>query len=312
MKKFIQNIIYIGFFIFILSIGLDFFISEKMKTKAGLSQGEFISWNRINNDSILNEDVLIYGSSRARCHFNPQIITDSLNLTCYNYGIEGHNFWIQYLRHKKITQKGPIKNIIMNVDFMTFIKKKDLYNYNQFMPYMLWDKDFYTFTNSYDIFNYSDYYVPLKRFYGRRELLSTVFNNDYLTKESFQLKGHKSINKNFQLNQMQLNDIPNDTLIFHEKTIELFDQFLSECQSSNTKLTLVFSPELYHNQQKTVNRSKLITIIHQFVKKYNLDYLDYSNHQLSMSNEYYFDMKHLNKKGADQFTKDLVGKLKLN
>ena len=36
-----------------------------------------------------NEDILIFGSSRALHHYNPQIIEDSLGMTCYNVGSGG-------------------------------------------------------------------------------------------------------------------------------------------------------------------------------------------------------------------------------
>ena len=40
----------------------------------------------------VTDDIIVFGSSRAERHYNAQMITDSLGITCYNCG-EGGCFW---------------------------------------------------------------------------------------------------------------------------------------------------------------------------------------------------------------------------
>ena len=42
------------------------------------------------------EDILIMGSSRAAHHYVPQIIEDSLGMTCYNAGSDGECIYYHY------------------------------------------------------------------------------------------------------------------------------------------------------------------------------------------------------------------------
>ena len=41
-----------------------------------------------------NEDIVIFGASRAHSHYNPQIIEDSLNMSAHNYGMDGCNIYV--------------------------------------------------------------------------------------------------------------------------------------------------------------------------------------------------------------------------
>lgn len=61
------------------------------------------------------EDVLIFGSSRAKHHYVPEIIEDSLDLTCYNAGEDGNGIILCYGFLKMITQRYSPKLIIYDV-----------------------------------------------------------------------------------------------------------------------------------------------------------------------------------------------------
>lgn len=62
-----------------------------------------------------NEDVLVFGSSRAKHHYVPDIIEDSLEMTCYNTGEDGNGIIYCYGVLKMITQRYSPKLIIYDV-----------------------------------------------------------------------------------------------------------------------------------------------------------------------------------------------------
>src|SRR5690606_33484347 len=102
-------------------------------------KGEFEVMNDI-YDGEAKTDVAVYGSSRAWVHFNSQILADELGMSVYNFGIDGHNFWLQYWRHLELIKYcGKPKYIIMAVDALSLERRDDLYNADQFLPYMLWN-----------------------------------------------------------------------------------------------------------------------------------------------------------------------------
>ena len=62
-----------------------------------------------------NEDVLVFGSSRAKHHYVPDVIEDSLHLTCYNTGEDGNGIILCYGFLKMITERYTPKLIIYDV-----------------------------------------------------------------------------------------------------------------------------------------------------------------------------------------------------
>ncbi len=62
-----------------------------------------------------NEDVLIFGSSRAKHHYVPDVIEDSLHMTCYNTGEDGNGIIMCYGFLKMITERYTPKLIIYDV-----------------------------------------------------------------------------------------------------------------------------------------------------------------------------------------------------
>ena len=63
----------------------------------------------------LNDDIIIFGSSRAIHHYDPRIIEDSLDMTCYNCGNDGMGIILFYARYKQITERYIPKLILYDV-----------------------------------------------------------------------------------------------------------------------------------------------------------------------------------------------------
>jgi len=287
----------------------DYYISEKLKDTHN-APGEIEVWNDIYNKNI-DADIAIYGSSRAWVHISPKIIEDSLNLKAYNFGIDGHNFWLQYLRNKEYLKynKAP-KVIILSVDVFSFAKRKDLYELNQFKPYMLWNGDINKFTSSYDGFNFEDYYLPLIRYYGSMRGSGSVIkpsSNESL----YRNKGYKGMERkwNNDLAKAKL-EKKYFSINIDSDTVSLFNQFLLECKSNEITVILVYTPEYIDGQNFVKNREKIIKIYNDFSNKYDLLFLDYSDDNLCMQKEYFYNASHLNKKGSEIFTSKLAQDLK--
>ena len=79
------------------------------------AKGGYIGHHKYVTDKT-NEDILIFGSSRAIHHYNPQIITDSLGLTCYNCGQDGNGIVMQYGRWKMLSKHHLPKVIIYDIE----------------------------------------------------------------------------------------------------------------------------------------------------------------------------------------------------
>lgn len=292
---------------------VDRLISINLSKSKTYAEKEYPIWNEIIEGRI-NADIVINGNSRAWVQYNSTMIEDELGMITYNIGIDGHNFWLQYLRHQFLLKYNTKPKIILqSVDFTTLEKRSDLYNSEQFLPYMLWNDDIYKYTSPYKGFSYYDYKIPLVRYYGKNKAIQTVLHHifDIHEKTDQRVKGYQpqeeSWNNDLSLakEKMDYYEVKND-----HQTIELFDTYLKECKQNNIQIILIYPPELIDGQKFIRDRSTVIDIFEGFSNKYDIPFYDLSNDSMSYKQEYYYNSTHLNKLGAELFTSKIIDILK--
>ena len=303
---FITPIIIIAYFV-------DVFISKNLKYSNRYAEKEYPTWNAIYEGKI-NSDLLIFGSSRAWIHIDPIMISDSLGISSYNLGIDGHNFWLQDLRYRELLKhnKRP-KFIICSLDYFTLKKNKELYNSEQFLPYMLWNKDIKNSTISYEGFSTIDYEIPLLRYYGNYNAVETAlrFSLGRLSNPITRVKGYQGRdevwNSDFDNAKASIKRLE---VTLDKPTIVLFENFLKECKSNNIKLIFVYTPEYIEGQKFVSNREQIFGLYNKFSEEYQIPFYDFSNDSISYQKKYFYNASHLNKLGSQLFTKKLIDTLK--
>ena len=97
----------------------------------------------------------------------PSIISDSLSLDLYNFGMDGQTFDLQYLRHREIIKYNPKpKMVILSLDHFSLEFSGEMYNSKQFLPYLLGNDTIKAYTDSYKIFTDIDFFHPFSEVYG--------------------------------------------------------------------------------------------------------------------------------------------------
>lgn len=306
MKLFINKLIFFIIFLTIIMILADNFISTNLK-KSNKYSGEFEVWNDLYNSKI-NSELLIYGSSRAWVQIDPFILEDCLNLTTYNLGIDGHNFNLQYLRHLEYLKNNiPPKIIILSVDIFTLHQHENLYNYAQFLPYMLWNGNIKKFTSKYNGFTFIDYNIPLLRYRGKTGIMKTSF---HLYKEGkiakLRNKGFKGMKKSWNEDFFKAKlKKKNYSISIDPKIVTLLEQFLIKCAEKEIKIIFIYSPEFIEGQSFVTNRNEIIDIYTKMAKKYNIDFLNYSSDSICLQKNFFYNSTHLNKIGSQIFSQKL-------
>jgi hypothetical protein len=311
MKPFIKYIVLFLLPICLLAYPIDIYISNNLKESNDYF-GEFEVWNDIYNGTI-NSENLVYGSSRAWVGINPQILADTLQTTVYNLGIDGHNFWLQYLRHLEYLKNNKTpKQIILAVDFGSLQKRKDLYLNEQFLPYMLWNSNVTKYTKSYIGYTYFDYYIPLIRYTGKPSVLKNAFTTIIKEKNSFpyRIRGYKGVVKEWT-NEFELvrTKIKNYAVEINAASVNLLNTFLADCKKNNIDVVLVYTPEYIEGQKFIKNRQEVIDIYRTYAKKYKFHFLDYSKNNINYDKQYFYNATHLNKSGCELFSQILAGDL---
>jgi len=312
MKKFLTNILYFLLPAIIMAYPLDSIMSHFL-SQSKTSPGEYEVWNDIYKTEA-EYDIAIYGSSRAWVHINPKILSDSLGAKVYNFGIDGHNFWLQYLRHLELLKHNEKpKTIILSVDVFSLQKRKDLFQLDQFLPYMLWNSNIQEYTNSYIGYNDFDYYVPLIRYSGKTNSLKLIIKNivNCQSNIGYRQNGFLGMDREWNADLEKAKKEQKSYIINTDSnSVVLFEKFIKECKANDIELILVYTPEYIDGQNFVANRDDVIQIYRDFSMKYSIDFFDYSNDSLCLNKKYFYDASHLNSSGAEIFSKKLANDLK--
>jgi hypothetical protein len=313
MKKFIINTALFILPIIIVAYPLDCLLNRYIKKSNLSAHKEYPVWNDI-LDGRVSSDIVIYGSSRSWVHIDPTMIQDSLHHSAYNLGIDGHNFLLQYLRHQLLLKynKKP-KLIIHSLDIFTLQKRADLYNSDQFLPYMLWNSQIDKVLTAFEGFKKSDYEIPLIRYYGKYDLM----------KEAVRVSIKPQSNVAQRIRGYQGQVLPwSDELdvakrkmgkykaVLNEPTLKLFEEFLKDCKAQNIKIVFVFTPEYIEGQKFVENRAEFMQIYKSFSRKYSIPFFDFSDSPLSYQKKYFYNSEHLTKEGSEIFTSQLIDTIK--
>ena len=306
MKEFIRHIILFVAILLVVSISLDIFISKQLRKSKSYAAGEYTVWNDIFANRITH-DILIYGSSRAWVHFSPEIIQTTTGKSVYNMGLDGQSFEIQYLRHLKIFQRHIPHSIIFSLDIFSLERDIDIYNVEQFLPYMP-DIDIWNYTRRNKGFTWFDYSLPLIRYAGRRtEIQKAVTLCNATDEELYRYNGYKPIQAQWtkKVEETLLNK--KERRIIVDSTLrELFERCVAQCVANNVQVLFVYSPEHILGQKHIRNRDSVITIYSNIARKYNVPFYNFSNDSMCYSTRYFYNASHLNKEGSEIFSKKIA------
>lgn len=114
MKAFLLKLIVFG----LLCIGVDRGVGAILKylndhAKGGYTQRENFISGRVDTD------ILIFGSSRAAHHYVPAILWDSLQMSSFNCGSDGHGVIYAYGKLKTVLSRVSPKVVIL--DFISYL-----------------------------------------------------------------------------------------------------------------------------------------------------------------------------------------------
>ncbi|KAA6301606.1 MAG: hypothetical protein EZS26_002212 [Candidatus Ordinivivax streblomastigis] len=308
MKAFLTKVLLYAILLTAGAFSLNYILEKGFKKS---EEGEYQTWNAIRS-SKMSSDVIISGSSRAWVQISPEILDSVLHIDSYNLGIEGYYFSMQYVRFKLFEKynKKP-RLIIQNVDFIsTFYRREDSFNKTQFFPYLHEDliKD-----ELKTIFSKSELYIPAMQYHSEYLTilhgLSECFNWKHYLSENY--KGYCGQERTWDGSLLEA-ILSKDSIVINKKLeiVELFDTYLNYCKGNDIQVILVFTPQYIKATEFTKNWDKEMQVYHDFSKKYDIPFLDYSHDPICYDTTYFYNAMHLNKKGAELFSLKLANDIK--
>lgn len=298
MKKFLYNL----FVFFLLVLVIDISFGSLMKYVNSHADCDDIGRdNYICND--MNAEVLVFGSSRAHHHYNTVMMTDSLNVTCFNCGEDGYGIILAYGRLlmilKRYTPRMIIYDITPSFDYLDYKDNpKHLYRLKNFYSREGIDSIFWKVDPKLRIKMISNMYQYNSSYF--RNVVSTLFKFPSQTTLNgfYPEKGCLDTLKIIK-NHVEY-DSPESYKIDSLKMMYL-NKFVNSASQNNIKIVFVVSP-IWYGQNRHV-----LEPIKELCDANNISLYDYSNdinyvHQ----NRLFKDGKHLNSSGADMFTREII------
>ena len=296
MKKFILKIVVLFAIIVVIDIAFGRVMNYVVNHIEVGGQGRD---NYICNQS--EDDILIFGSSRAVHHYNAQMIEDSLEMSCYNCGEDGNGIILNYGRLMMIKERKTPRIIICDINPPFDLFKNDNHKY------LGWLKARYDRNGISDIFysiDRTEKYKMMSQMYRyNSKFLQNIFV--YFTSVSYDggIKGYRPVNEEFDPMKVVENNDQNVDYTFDPIKISYIEQFID--LTKEAKVYFVVSPVWYGMDTNTLKPIKDIC------EKRNIPLIDYSNSSKYVHNNLYFkDGMHLNAIGADEFSRDIINSIK--
>lgn len=279
-----------------VSAGWGFSYLER-KAKGGFTYRDQFICNQ------LETDILISGSSRCVRHYNPQIFTDSLGLSCYNSGQMGNGIILNYGRIKMIDERNKPKIIIYDLH-----PEFDLLVGDDNHRYLTWLKSHYNRNGIAEIFESIDktekYKMQSKMYrYNSRvvELMADFLHPISNARED----GFQPLLGEMDKNKIRKSSDSGSKHTYSCDSLKLnfIRKMIDECEGR--ELIFVVSPIWYGMDSLQFEPVK------EMCAERNIPFYDYSNNPKYVHQDVYFkDGNHMNSKGADEFTKELVSTLR--
>jgi hypothetical protein len=262
----------------------------------------FHQWSSITNGK-LNSEIVIFGSSRALKHFDPEIFESSLDLSTYNMGADGAPYGFQLIKIKHYLKHNvPPSVIVLNVDIMSMSPERKLLQKEKYFPY------FYSLESLSIMSRYDDNIIweailPMYKYRGYRDVFFMGLASHFTDFER-EMKGYKGYigstdrwDNGFEAFKTEHPDVFQQDF---EPGFADFLKIVSEIERTDAMLFLVWSPEYYKLQEfEGPLLSEMKMKYSNLAKsKKNVFFLDYTKDSLNYNTDYFYNFNHLNKKGA--------------
>jgi hypothetical protein len=269
----------------------------------------YFSKASVKNDPLIyavtatNEDILIFGSSRAKHHYNPKIISDSLGMSCYNVGSGGQNIYYHLAMLEATLERYTPKIVILELFYIDFEKTPPQWETDKLGILLPFANKSEAAFNAVLLRGQTEKFKLLSSVYTFNSLQYSMLRNNFLPFNNH-INGFIPIPRIWDkpLSQNEYDSNASDSL----KMNALY-QFIDLCNHKNVQLFITVSP-IY---EKVVKESRYAVISNDLRQKYGIQVVSFENDSIFIQHpEYFADPLHLNKKGAEKYTQSIIKAIK--
>lgn len=238
-----------------------------------------------------DEEVLIFGSSRAKHHYISSIISDSLGQSVYNCGLDGNGIVFMYSRLLMITNRYTPKVIIYDLNSLYDFEPGDN------TQYLGWLKRFYDIPGISDVFKLVS---PVEKLKVNSNLYR--FNGSFIHLLMDNIKPQHTVGEGGY--EPFFGEIDYELEVKATEQIQKWDnvkktcmeRFVNLCKEKKIQLIFVFSPSFSPYKPSSYDLAE------EFALQQGIPFLNFANDTSFVGRKDLFaDSGHMNDSGARLF-----------
>ena len=252
---------------------------------------------------IAKPDILIFGSSRATHHYNPEAFERVLGMSCYNSGKDGHQILYHYAVLQSVLKRYTPKIIILDISLKDLLKSDENYDWlSSLLPYY---KTHPEVRPVVDLKSRFEKYKLLSASYPFNSMILTIFKSNRMTSTEKEEKGYLPLEKEWKA--PLITDPQPKTDKIDSIKLQYFEKFMDDCKKANAKLYVMLSPIYISYDEPPIG----LIAIREACQRHNIPFYDYSNDIEFLTNPSLFqDRSHMNNKGATIYSEKIANEIK--
>lgn len=274
MKRFVTKFVCFAVLVFGLAWGLDYVLC--------LGQARIDSyppkpWAEIRVGGV-DADVIVMGNSRGLEHFDCAVLDSVTGLNWYNLGMGGYSINVELMKyHCYRAHNAKPMYLIMQVDWITMAMDSILHQHQseQFFP-LIYDQSIRKDLTDVG-YTWKELYLPLYRWIGYqihiKRSLFALGGKRYPDIPCY--KGCAADPDPWDPSRLEITDSIKTNM--DTTAMEMFEEFLAECQSEGIQVIMVNSPMYGLAYQMQMHNAEIEAYFQSLSEKYSIPYWNYND-----------------------------------
>lgn len=301
MKKYTLWLLLKVLIVVILLVFVDFmagYVLDRLysTSKSGVSYQEYTIINKT------NQEVLIFGSSRAAYHYVPSVLAEELKMSVYNSGREGTGIFFHNAVLISTLKRYTPKLIILDLDYRDIYKGEGGFGteaLKELTPF------YGKISEAFDSLIVQNWYDPLlfqsNLFKYNKKFFSVLTGNIIRGRDNY--NGYRPLYGEWSKEIKKLDEV---NLIPDSAKINQLEKFIEMAKNKNIQVVLTVSP--YYIDMP----ADLLKPLQEISNIYSVPLLNHINDTRFLSERSLFnDELHLNDKGAKIYSSIIADEIKL-
>ncbi len=257
--------------------------------------------------------VAVLGSSRAYVNIDTKKLEELLGSKIINLSLNGSSYLEQYLVLNLFLRENRVKTLLLQVDEFCISKGRLSFpfHYYYYFPFLDDGVVFDCVKEACGLKAYVWKYVPFIKYacynseVGPRQFISSFIPESRRKAAIFDSKGSYLIDRTFD--KSQLDKLADPEVFKIDETEKKYVRLIVEtARAKGVEVVLFTAPEYYIVPQFIANRDQIMQFYKDLAVECGGRFHIFDDLDVCENIDYFFDLVHLNKQGAERFTEKLA------